>query len=513
MKTQYFFLFPKIDQKKNGLVFALLKRAKILNEQLGISPTIITTDYDHSLAENYWSLITTNLAPTSIGYLNLYGDFQGTHLKLANKKIHNPTVEMFNSNILKTIIPFTYNQRFHDKNNKNYLYEIRQNDSPTLSYVNTFKKGVKTGRIIYDSYGYLSCIQVINPENQMIITETYYHTEGYPVIIKNYQLNEKNKNIVSNIFLLNKQGVIDEIFDTESQLIQYWFLKISQLYKNDLMYILIDRAIHFYEPLREIKQENMRFIGTIHATHLNGPDIQNSTINRHYRSYFKYSNELDALVILTERQKQHIQQRFGMEGKLFVIPHIYEKTVDHVNFSNRDPMFCLTIARYDKAKNLDSLIRIFKKVVEVIPNAYLNIYGFGSEYNFLQSQIDEHQLNNHIKLMGYNEDTDALYNKASLFLFSSRSEGFGMAVLEALCHGCPVVSYDIDYGPSDMINHDENGYLITFQDEELFAQKVISLLKDEQKRLKLSENAYACTQLTDQKQFAQKWQSLFQAIL
>ncbi|MFX8354905.1 glycosyl transferase, partial [Acinetobacter baumannii] len=53
MKTQYFFLFPKIDQKKNGLVFALLKRAKILNEQLGISPTIITTEYDRSLAENY----------------------------------------------------------------------------------------------------------------------------------------------------------------------------------------------------------------------------------------------------------------------------------------------------------------------------------------------------------------------------------------------------------------------------------------------------------------------------
>ncbi len=128
------------------------------------------------------------------------------------------------------------------------------------------------------------------------------------------------------------------------------------------MYILIDRAIHFYEPLREIKQENMRFIGTIHATHLNGHDIQNSTINRHYRSYFKYSNELDALVILTERQKQHIQQRFGMEEKLFVIPHIYEKSIDHVNFSNRDPMFCLTIARYDKAKNLDSLIRILKKL-------------------------------------------------------------------------------------------------------------------------------------------------------
>lgn len=108
---------------------------------------------------------------------------------------------MFNSNILKTIIPFTYNQRFHDKNNKNYLYEIRQNDSPTLSYVNTFKKGVKTGRIIYDSYGYLSCIQVINPENQMIITETYYHTEGYPVIIKTINSTKRIKTLFQIFFI------------------------------------------------------------------------------------------------------------------------------------------------------------------------------------------------------------------------------------------------------------------------------------------------------------------------
>lgn len=512
MKNHYFFLFPKIDEKKNGLVFALLKRAKILHEKLGIDPIIITTDYDRSLAQNYWNLVSSNLAPSSIGYLNLYGDLQGTPLRLAEKKYHKNDKKMFNENISNTQIFDTFNQRLHDKNNKNYLYEIRQKDTPTLRYVNTFQQGIKNGRLIYDSYGHLSCIQTISLETQTVITETYFHIKGYPVIIKNYQLNEKKKNILLNIFLLDENGVITEVFDLESQLIQYWFSKISKNYINDLMYILIDRAIHFYEPLRHIKQKNMRFIGTIHATHLNGADIYRASINRHYRSYFEHSDELDALVILTERQKEHIQQRFEIHEKLFVIPHIYEKSIKHVKFTDRNPLSCLTIARYDKAKNLDSLIRVFKEVIKEIPNAYLNIYGFGGEQTFLQNEIDSYQLNNHVKLMGYNENTDSLYDQASLFLFSSRSEGFGMAVLEALCHGCPVVSYNIDYGPSDMINDGINGFLIPFENETLFAQKIISLLKDEQMRQNFSEAAYACTQLTDQEQFAQKWQALFEAI-
>ena len=60
------------------------------------------------------------------------------------------------------------------KNNKNYLYEIRQKDSPTLRYVNTFQQGIKNGRLIYDSYGHLSCIQTISLETQTVITENIF---------------------------------------------------------------------------------------------------------------------------------------------------------------------------------------------------------------------------------------------------------------------------------------------------------------------------------------------------
>ncbi|RZF55627.1 glycosyltransferase [Acinetobacter halotolerans] len=509
---QYFFFFPKIDEKKNGLIFALLKRAKILHEQLNIQPIIVTTDFDRNLAQNYWQLISNNLTPAETKYLNLYGYFQGTSLRLAHPRITITNNEKFNQNIKLSQHPESFDRRFHDQQNKNIIYEVYRDEQPVLRHINTFQNGVKNGRLIYDTYGYLSCIQVISPTTQFISTEIYYHVYGHPVIIKNYQTNSEGKSIVSNILLMNEQGVIDEIFDSEEQLIQYWFLKIHQQYANSLIYIFIDRAIHSFDLLRKVKQKNMRLIGTIHASHLNGSDILKSTINRHYRGYFKYHHDLDALVVLTEKQKEHITRRFDIENKLFVIPHIYEKNIEPAQFEERDSLFCLTVARYDKAKNLDSLIRIFKDVVEQLPNAYLHIYGFGPERDFLQNEIKKHNLEDHIKLMGYTENTDQLYKKASLFLFSSRSEGFGMAILEALCHGCPSISYDINYGPSDMIKHEENGYLIPFENEKLFSEKMILLLKDHKKRQAFSEAAYTSTQLSDHKLFADKWKTLFQEI-
>ncbi len=513
MDKKYFFLFPKISEKKTGLVFALLKRVKILSKQLGITPILITTDYDHSLAKNYWSLISNNLINPNIEYINLYGEIQGTLLEKTLQKKHHKENKMFNNQIDFQTFPTSFNKKYQDSDNNKYFYEIWENDNSSIKYINTFQNNIKSGRLIYDSLGYLSCIQTINPINQIVSSETYYHVNGYPVLIKNYELDENNNKILSNIFKLNKDGLIVEVFSTEQQLIQYWFSKYTDKFKKSILYITIDRAIHFYEPIRKIKKENMRIIGTIHATHLNGPDILKSSINLHYRNYFEFSEELDALVILTEKQKNHIQERFGLEKKLFVIPHIYEENIIKNLYADRDPFFCLTIARYDKAKNLDSLIRVFRKVVCEVPKAYLHIYGFGSEQSFLQEEIDKYNLNKNIQLMGYEEDTKSLYNKASLFLFSSRSEGFGMALLEAICHGCPSISYDIDYGPSEMIKHDENGYLIPFNDENYFAQKIISLLNDRIKREYFSQSAYNCKQLYDHELFAKKWFELFEKII
>lgn len=137
------FLFPQNRWKKNGLIFALLKRAKILHEQLNIQPIIVTTDYDRNLAQNYWRLISNNIAPAETKYLNLYGYFQGTSLRLTHPRITITNKEKFNWNIKQSQQPESFNRRFHDQQNKNIIYEVYRDEQPVLRHINTFQNGIK----------------------------------------------------------------------------------------------------------------------------------------------------------------------------------------------------------------------------------------------------------------------------------------------------------------------------------------------------------------------------------
>ncbi|MEX1027520.1 MAG: glycosyltransferase, partial [Candidatus Paceibacterota bacterium] len=51
-----------------------------------------------------------------------------------------------------------------------------------------------------------------------------------------------------------------------------------------------------------------------------------------------------------------------------------------------------------------------------------------------------------------------------------------LVVLESLCHGCPVVAFEVNYGPADMIEDGENGALVPFDNEDLLAQRIIEIL-------------------------------------
>ncbi|MEZ6090611.1 MAG: glycosyltransferase, partial [Pirellulaceae bacterium] len=67
---------------------------------------------------------------------------------------------------------------------------------------------------------------------------------------------------------------------------------------------------------------------------------------------------------------------------------------------------------------------------------------------------------------------------AGLSVLTSKEEGYSLVVLESLSHGCPVVSFDVKYGPSEMIGDGESGYLVPFADEEAFVSRIVEILSD-----------------------------------
>ncbi|HEN3664405.1 TPA: glycosyltransferase, partial [Yersinia enterocolitica] len=86
-----------------------------------------------------------------------------------------------------------------------------------------------------------------------------------------------------------------------------------------------------------------------------------------------------------------------------------------------------------------------------------------------------------------------LYNQSGIYVMTSRFEGFPMVLLEAKASGLPIIAYDCDTGPSELIMDNEDGYLVPFADSNTFIEKLLFLMNDEDLReamsLKSLENA------------------------
>src|SRR5699024_3154677 len=81
-------------------------------------------------------------------------------------------------------------------------------------------------------------------------------------------------------------------------------------------------------------------------------------------------------------------------------------------------------------------------------------------------------LENNVFLKGYSQDTDLIYQRSLVTLLTSKSEAFALVILESMINGTPVISYDINYGPNDIITNKKDGYLIE-ENIDVLANKII----------------------------------------
>ncbi len=94
------------------------------------------------------------------------------------------------------------------------------------------------------------------------------------------------------------------------------------------------------------------------------------------------------------------------------------------------------------------------------PEARLDIYGDGSTRGVVEAEITKLGLEKSVILHGFDPRARDTLWTATGFLMTSRFEGYPLATLEAMSHGCPVISYDIKYGPREQISHGVDGFLV-----------------------------------------------------
>ena len=171
----------------------------------------------------------------------------------------------------------------------------------------------------------------------------------------------------------------------------------------------------------------------------------------------------------------------------------------------------IVIARNSYEKGLDRLLIIWKKVIEKHPDWILDIYG--DSVKDLKSQVLELEMEFNVILNEPVQNISEKYLASSVFIMTSRSEGFPMVLLEAMASGLPCIAYDCPTGPRAIIQEGENGFLIDDGDADLFVQKLTLLIEDENLRIKMGKKAKESVKKYDLESIMQQWKSLFESLV
>lgn len=258
--------------------------------------------------------------------------------------------------------------------------------------------------------------------------------------------------------------------------------------------------------LAKIKKKNQDKFKLILWEHFNctQPFSLLSDLGRRY--YLKY---VDSLVVLTKRDQSNYVRKFGCKSKIIQIynPLLITNNV----YSDIQQKRILTIGRIEYQKGYDKLINIAKVIAGECKDWSWDIYGDGLEIEKLKERIAKEGLNNFIHLKGKSKAIDEIYSNYSIFALTSRYEGMPLVLLEAYAHHLPMISFDCDCGPSEIIRDCENGFLIPCYDECGYAIKLLELIKDEKLRIDFSNNSNLSVREFDLDYILNQWMELINA--
>lgn len=226
-----------------------------------------------------------------------------------------------------------------------------------------------------------------------------------------------------------------------------------------------------------------------------------------------------AVVMQTERGREWLMATAPLAlGKVIPNPVVHPLPVGNLLVAPdkvvaKDRKILLAVGRLAELKRFDWVIHGFKKLAAYHPDWDLVILGEGSERGKLESLIHEMGLRSRVHLPGRVENLGEWYERAELYVLSSRFEGFPNSLVEAMAHGLPAISVDCDTGPRDIIRNDVDGLLVATDDggHELM-QALDMLLTDPDRRNRFAAEAKGVRKRFSIDKIATEWDLMMERI-
>lgn len=222
---------------------------------------------------------------------------------------------------------------------------------------------------------------------------------------------------------------------------------------------------------------------------------------------FRNLNKAYCLVSLTNKDKKEWEKNTNIP--IFIIPNFVtyfpENIIPYSERQNR----IICVGRLTMQKGFDYLIDAWSLISNNYPEWKIDIFGHGELEEDLNKMIMYNNLESSIIIHKPTERIYEEYEHSTIFILSSRYEGFAIVLLEAMSCGVPCISFDCPNGPSDIISQGENGILVPYADINKLAESIEWMIEHNQDRQKMSENARNTAHSYTQDLIMPQWISLF----
>lgn len=226
-----------------------------------------------------------------------------------------------------------------------------------------------------------------------------------------------------------------------------------------------------------------------------------------YRYFSKVENQSDVVVTLTPGDANEWRNAKRVE----IIPNF--TMMPMANFSDGSAKRVIAVGRLEWVKGYDRLLSVWKIVSEKYPTWHLDIYGTGTLEQYLKDLQSKQNLNNCMTIHSATSSINKEYGASSILIMTSRFEGFGLVLLEAMQVGLPCVAFDCPFGPAAVIKDGENGFLVPDGNIEQMAIKLSLLMDNLEMRRQFAQSALRTSKLFAVDVVMKRWNTLFEELV
>jgi glycosyltransferase involved in cell wall biosynthesis len=217
----------------------------------------------------------------------------------------------------------------------------------------------------------------------------------------------------------------------------------------------------------------------------------------------------DSVVTLTERDKEYWLKGTSHKSQIEAIANPCLFPVQ-TYVKEENTKIVLAIGSLTHQKGFDLLLEAWIHVNQSMPDWKLVIVGEGEERADLTEFVIENKLADSVELVGNTTDVSKYYKEAEIFCLSSRYEGFGMVLIEALAFGLPIASFDYEVGPAEILE-DTGSILVPKNNVHLLAESLINLMNDKERRKNIGLKSKQKADIYQPQNIISQWTELLES--